>query len=882
MTGSSPTELHGTQSGWNGNTSGNAAAYGQKRNLSPARYYENQQAQGRSSPQADTYGRQREPDMSRFALAAEQRAEEINRLANKAEMLGQQVASLRNGYTSPRQNGQYHDKRQYTSPYKSPVQTRQHTSPRVAAPSQRYQPPQNSPQLIRFPRGTRVRAAAELTVRGIQAVAVNDTGTVHGPSDDPSLVEGINIQWDKRRDGGTRRINVLPTDIEPLASASPLPYQPIRGTPHNGYTNASPVDAYRASPQRYARVGSSFDGMNGSPMVPSSEREGSPTRRPNAGPDPVYAPHLGFQQMQAAEVQQREWPELRSYHETQIVNATMPSPPVQSAATSRPQPATPQQSPVTPGSVSSKASENMEELQQRKRDELRRLASIQGKRRVEEEKAKSASDAVKSEEERLRGLTQRIRDEEERLEHLRKQAQAMSAAPPGPALFVPRKDSRGSTSSRTLSKASQPCDTPSNLSRKSSQHVDDHFGGLEIRMEDSIIERHHPEVFNTTPKGQILGVTPSGSRVTFGYSKDGGYGSGATAPQHDDEERPVNRHHRTIELLQGGWSDASGNKWVVRDLDATVERRSGGTETFVVRFHNKSVLVNDVAIDNVSADGRFILWSDGQRWDRVGIRDSVSLHPTSSIMSQGDDAQPAVWMSRKTSLKITKTMSNAGLQETQKSLLSRKGSLGIMLASLAERPGVVEDPLVDEEAVWWQVPRVDVSSVSFIHPHHGDPPGATSSPPIGAIISFTITGTPPQLHLTYNDAKQPPVTRVTLERTEHGVFLLFPDEASGPVPDRVVCLPPDDMAEIIAGVICLSEKTNVKQNLNYEYEALANQEAIIERFLQSNGRVPWSFVNALLPPNYIAEPASNAAAVAALIAVVACYKEANARVCAVM
>eukprot|EP01063_Lacrimia_lanifica_P019758 TRINITY_DN27187_c0_g1_i1.p1 TRINITY_DN27187_c0_g1~~TRINITY_DN27187_c0_g1_i1.p1 ORF type:complete len:1173 (+),score=481.09 TRINITY_DN27187_c0_g1_i1:73-3591(+) len=232
-----------------------------------------------------------------------------------------------------------------------------------------------------------------------------------------------------------------------------------------------------------------------------------------------------------------------------------------------------------------------------------------------------------------------------------------------------------------------------------------------------------------------------------------------------------------------------------------------------------------------------------------------------------------VWMSKgRASIRISKT------SVMSKSQLSRAGSLGKILVELAEErasgvpsyDGEDYEGEIPDEAIWWQVPEVDVETVTFVHPSCDVPPDGTTAPRAGAIVTFDTMGNPPQLRLRIDAEKQPLISAIAMERNENGVFLLFPGDAhQAAVNDRTVCLPVENMNEVVAGILCLSKRCNVAQHLNYEYEALANQEAIIEQYLNRGGTVPWPFVNKLLSPDYLVGPASSAATAAALAVVMA-------------
>ena len=188
-----------------------------RRNVSPPRA--GRQSVGRQSPLGH-----RQSEITRLTIAADIRAGEIARLTDKTERLGERLASARS----------------------------------------------------RFVRGAAVRATAELTVRGVQAVAIGDTGVVFGPSDDLSLKNGVNVQWDMRRDGGNRRINVLQTDIVPLDS-SPRHDLPSSPVPLHRYSRSPGRDEYH-SPTRPSYTSFSPPPPTTKPLVSSL----SPTK---------YIPH---------------------------------------------------------------------------------------------------------------------------------------------------------------------------------------------------------------------------------------------------------------------------------------------------------------------------------------------------------------------------------------------------------------------------------------------------------------------------------------------------------------------------------------------------------------------------------------------------------------
>ena len=150
-------------------------------------------------------------DLERLSRAADHRAQEIARLTTQAEQLSSKYATS--------------------------------STLAAAAASGGASPSQHPYSAVRFTKGMRVRAASELTVRKVRAVAVGDLGVVYGPSDDTYLPTGVNVEWDHRRDGGSRRINVLPSDIE-LCFASPQPPPPLPTTA--AATAAAAAVAYRA------------------------------------------------------------------------------------------------------------------------------------------------------------------------------------------------------------------------------------------------------------------------------------------------------------------------------------------------------------------------------------------------------------------------------------------------------------------------------------------------------------------------------------------------------------------------------------------------------------------------------------------------------------
>ena len=333
--------------------------------------------------------------------------------------------------------------------------------------------------------------------------------------------------------------------------------------------------------------------------------------------------------------------------------------------------------------------------------------------------------------------------------------------------------------------------------------------------------------------------------------------------------------------------DARGT-WVIRGTIAESLQR-GVRETYRITSDGMgNVCLDRSSLSRTANGGKTLIWSDGDIWNRsqVGVGVDCDSESTASLQlmnTMRDDDHPCpvrMSMSRKSSIRGFERGAS-----TDRSLLARKGSLGRILAHLAEERGSESEPEIDDENVWWQVPVIDCSSVTFTHPLYGDrPPGATSAPNTGSFIRFEV-GSGGKFIYTVDGDVQPPVSAITLERTEHGVFLLFPDEKDDVMPERVVCLPPEDINDLVASTISVCKKTGVFQNLNYEYEALANQEVIVERFLASNGEdVPWNFVDKLLPPNYLMEPTSNASVAAAMLVagMAVAEKQKDGRYCTIM
>eukprot|EP01061_Rhynchopus_euleeides_P035184 TRINITY_DN59275_c0_g1_i1.p1 TRINITY_DN59275_c0_g1~~TRINITY_DN59275_c0_g1_i1.p1 ORF type:complete len:455 (+),score=155.22 TRINITY_DN59275_c0_g1_i1:1-1365(+) len=453
-------------------------------------------------------------------------------------------------------------------------------------------------------------------------------------------------------------------------------------------------------------------------------------------------------------------------------------------------------------------------------------------------------------------LSRRVREEEERLDALRRQAQTLQTQQPQP---------------------------------QSQEHSNDGSSGSCLRAQPPSISTAAPEDRPVPPlsgslrsmKSKQENVTPRGAkRIHFDedYGADRDHGSSASSLQHQ-------AHDAVLRL-----SNLPPQGAAASDFDEIREYESVGMIT--PRSHQEQQAAVAAALarttdpfdDSIQMTQSVIINTQSNR-GRCGSFGSNSTGNTT----------PAVWMSmRKASVR------HATVAERNRSMLSRKGSLGRILSKIAEEnidpdeevessreEGEGSEPMIDEEAVWWQVPRVDVESVTFVHPHHGDVPGTTAAPAINSIITMDVVDDATNegkkvLRVAFDGVQQPPVTTVSLERTEHGVFLLFPEKTKGPVPDRVLAIPPEDMANVVAGVICLSERANVQQHLNYEYEALANQEAIVERYLQNNCKVPWQFVDALLPPEYLQEPASNAAVSAAIVALIATVYKERSSMCALM
>eukprot|EP01060_Flectonema_neradi_P013504 TRINITY_DN20273_c0_g1_i1.p1 TRINITY_DN20273_c0_g1~~TRINITY_DN20273_c0_g1_i1.p1 ORF type:complete len:169 (+),score=22.62 TRINITY_DN20273_c0_g1_i1:44-508(+) len=123
------------------------------------------------------------------------RAGELSRLAEKARSIAQQVEEVN-------QIGSQRRVRRSLSPSRS-------TS--ASAPSV-------------FSPGSRVRAVADLSVRGCVVITTNTPGTIFGLSDDPNLPTGLNVEFDYRHDNSTRRINVSLDDIEPFTAYTTTSY----------------------------------------------------------------------------------------------------------------------------------------------------------------------------------------------------------------------------------------------------------------------------------------------------------------------------------------------------------------------------------------------------------------------------------------------------------------------------------------------------------------------------------------------------------------------------------------------------------------------------------------------------------------------------------
>eukprot|EP01059_Diplonema_ambulator_P005799 TRINITY_DN15583_c0_g1_i1.p1 TRINITY_DN15583_c0_g1~~TRINITY_DN15583_c0_g1_i1.p1 ORF type:complete len:791 (+),score=55.17 TRINITY_DN15583_c0_g1_i1:275-2647(+) len=746
------------------------------------------------------------------------RAGEIARLGGKAEMLRTQITTMREG------------------------------------------------SMRRLTPGTRVRAVSELTVRGIQAVAVGDLGVVHGPSDDPSLHEGINIRWDCRRDGGTRRINVLISDIDPVpeyvaSHASPSPYSITR-----------------------------------SPYAPSLPRPSPTPLAMFTSPVPVHT---------------QTTPSISAAYPP-IPPPDVPTP---HRATTPPKPSR--------NEIYKEEEGRLRTVQKRCEEEEKRLAAIEAERRREEEKAKITETAIKTEETRLREITRRIQEEEEKLQALlqrkiteRHQTERME---------IEKREIERLENERleALLEAERlhAIDEAERLEEKrleakleavrraqSPSPVDNEeaiLNELTIRMEDSVrIDPmlSHVAHISSPEKDSNPSISrqPSskiGRHITFNYnSLENTVASVQTPHTHyngtiDEVESLMIATPPTqappiqgkLGQIQGEWRDNGECKWVVDELTARMTRPNGTSSVYQITCTPTGGLILDGA-HLVEVRDKEVTWEDGDTWTKVIPEFHPIVHRFASSVSSANTT-PAVWMS------MSRRNSKC-LGSTQRSIISRKGSLGRILSKLADEQEVEQPPIEDDfisedepdvdDVVWWQVPRVNVDNVTFIHPHHGDPPGATTSPRINTVITFDTHGEPPRLRCSYDGQMQSKITSITLERTEHGVFLLFPDEGDGPVPDRVVALPPDNMNTVVAGIVCLAEKANVMQHLVYEYEALANQEAIVERFLKANGVVPWSFVNSLLPPDYLKEPASDACVLAALCVIASGIHSGRSGMCLIM
>ena len=123
------------------------------------------------------------------------RAGELSRLAEKARSIAQQVEEVN-------QIGSQRRIRRSTSPKRSPARS-------VSSP---------------FSPGNRVQAIANLSVRGSVVISTSTPGTIFGPSDDPHLPTGLNVEFDHRHDGSNRRINVALNDIEPILNYTTSTY----------------------------------------------------------------------------------------------------------------------------------------------------------------------------------------------------------------------------------------------------------------------------------------------------------------------------------------------------------------------------------------------------------------------------------------------------------------------------------------------------------------------------------------------------------------------------------------------------------------------------------------------------------------------------------
>eukprot|EP01064_Diplonema_japonicum_P020045 TRINITY_DN2905_c0_g1_i1.p1 TRINITY_DN2905_c0_g1~~TRINITY_DN2905_c0_g1_i1.p1 ORF type:complete len:800 (+),score=187.89 TRINITY_DN2905_c0_g1_i1:233-2632(+) len=730
--------------------------------------------------------------------------------------------------------------------------------------------------------GTRIRAVSELTVRGIQAVAVGDCGVVHGPSDDPSLQGGINVHWDCRRDGGTRRINVLVTDIEPIQEYHSPSTAYITRSPYAPSLPGLRVPDVATSPVPISMYTSPV------PVTPLPHRHvPSASSTPSQPPPVTYNPtpiHTTF----SHGVQTT--PSLGASYPPPMHTPPLPSPSPVSLIHSASKDTETSYEPPPPVPSPSKQEEE-EKLRQEEQEKLRevqklraeeeeRLAAMEADRRREEEKVKEAENAIKTEEERLKELTKRIKEEEFRLEALmqRQEEEKMKPPPspvPPPPPSIPEEevilDRLSIRMEESVSVYANQTPPVSNFPSHNTPLKDDSSPSIS-RQPSSKTGRHIH--FTNNAETAVVPSTPPAACIDEVESLNL-----ATPPGN-----PPSLHDKVLGQLQGEWRDNGECTWVVRDKIATVTRPCGSSSSYEIRQVGTELVMDGVAVRETS--DKEVRWVDGDAWIRVVpdvMSDVVPMRVTSSTVSS-TGTTPAVWMS------MSRKNSMRSLGGTHRSILSRKGSLGRMLSRLADERGLEfedDDDYDDDEedvddVVWWQVPKVDVDTVTFVHPHHGDPPGATISPRINTVITLDTVGDPPVLRCSYDGVQQAKITSITLERTEHGVFLLFPDEQGGPVPDRVIALPPDNMNGVVAGIVCLAEKTNVHQHLCYEYEALANQEAIVEKYLKSHGQVPWPFVNNMLPPDYLRDPVSHASVLAALCVLASCIPSGRSGMCRVM
>ena len=373
-----------------------------------------------------------ESELARLTRAADARAQEIAILTSKAEQLSNTYSSLRGSNFAP------------------PTQTHSY---RATSPSSPLRGTNASP--VRFIKGMRVRAASELTVRKVQAVAVGDLGVVFGPSDDPQLPGGVNVQWDRRRDGGERRINVLPSDIEVCFTTAahdnhtvvsplyPRYTSPIHATsPPQVVQHSSPHSSVGSNPRQSPRLGGAgFSPALPENTVPTSPRDyygydvdrlppsavRSPVRPETAGgsihsPQPV---------VRAAQVSSVPYPAVspavtspsapviqsRIQSFSQVNAVAVASPEQQQPPAPAPTP-----TPRSPEAVLSQEEEQqIRELQERRRAAKESCAQEEDKRRVVEE-------ARAAEEGKLALLSQRVREEEERLALLQRRAQSIEKA----------------------------------------------------------------------------------------------------------------------------------------------------------------------------------------------------------------------------------------------------------------------------------------------------------------------------------------------------------------------------------------------------------------------------------------------------------------------